>query len=291
MTPRSSFALSLALALAFAGPLPAHADDAPKPGSVRAVRATVESALRVTGTIEVDAAGNVVAWSLDQPEKLPPEVARMAEANVPKWLFEPVTLPEGTPASRMRMSMLFVAREMPDGSHRLALRHPSFMPLVAPQFTVAKHGGRTYPALAGKHNVTGMVFIALRIHRSGKVTDAMVEQVNLHVVDRERNMELWRKMLGDAALRDALKTQFNVPDGAFPPGVDERVTRMMFVFQTEASPAPRYGEWAAYVPGPRAEISWREASDLTAMAPDALPPDVMQVSNSGIRRLRTTRAP
>ena len=291
MTQRIACAIALALVATTCASLPVSAQREPTPGSVRAVRSTVESALRVTGTIDVDAAGTVVAWSLDQPEKLPPEVVRMAEANVPKWLFEPVTLPEGTPASRMRMSMLFVAREMPDGTHRVALRHPSFNPLDGPWFTVAKRGRRTYPPAAVAYNVTGTVFIALRIHRSGKVSDAMVEQVNLNVVDRERTLDAFRNLLGDAALDTARKTQFNAPEALFPPGVDERVARMMFVFRTETSPAPGYGEWSTYVPGPRTEIPWREASDLADTAPDALPPDVTQVSNSGIRRLRTSRSP
>lgn len=290
MTLRLSRALSIALALAFMGAAPVLADDPPQPGSVRAVRATVESALRVTGTIEVDAAGTVVAWSLDLPEKLPPEVVTMAAANVPKWTFEPVTLPEGTAASRMRMSMLFVAREMPDGSHRIALRHPSFNPLDGPWFTVAKRGRRVYPPGAGKYNVTGTAFIALRIDRNGKVVDAMVEQVNLNVVDRERTMEVWRKLLGEAAVRAALTTELNAPEVLFPPGVDALVARMMFVFATEDAPAPAYGEWSAYVPGPRAEIPWLGAGDLAATAPDALPPDVTQVAGVGIRRMRPTPA-
>jgi hypothetical protein len=292
MTPRHSFPLLLAITLALGASLPASAEREPRPGSIQAVRATVESALTVTGTIDVDAAGNVVAWSLDQPEKLPPEVVKLATANVPKWSFEPVTLPDGMTVSRMHMSMLFVAREVAAGQHRLALRHPSFRAVDAPRFILAKGGrSRTYPPLALKANVTGKVFVVVRIDRTGKVTDALVEQVNLGVVDREPNMVRWRKLLGDVAVRDALKMEYRVPEDYFKPNYQEVVARVVFGFYTEASPAPRYGEWSAYVPGPRAEIPWREGVVLASTAPDSLPPDTTQTADPRTRRLKPTRAP
>lgn len=280
-------ALGLALALTAAAPL-ASAERAPKPGSVQAVRATVESAMTVTGTIDVDAAGNVVAWSLDQPDKLPAGVVKMAGDDIPTWTFEPVTLPEGKPVSRMRMSMLFVAQEVARNEHRIALRYPSFAPLDPGPQAVLTSGARglSYPVRAAQFGVTGTVFLIVRIDRSGKVVDALVEQVNLGVVDTASNMERWRKSLGDAALRGTKAMQFDVPDGAIADGRDTVVGRLPIMFLLESSTPRGYGRWSTYVPGPRASIPWPEAADFVDSAPDALAPNQLQPSDADVRRLK-----
>lgn len=292
MTPRHSFPLLLAITVALGMSLPASAERTPKPGSVQAVRATVESAMTVTGTIDVDAAGKVVAWTLDQPEKLPAGVVKMAGDNIPTWTFEPVTLPEGKPVSRMRMSMLFVAREVARNEHMIALRHPSFAPLdPGPQARLASGSrGLSYPVRAAQFGVTGTVFLMLRIDRSGKVTDALVEQVNLGVVDTESNMERWRRSLGEAALRGTQSMQFEVPDGAIADGRDTVVGRLPISFVLESSRPSGYGRWSTYVPGPRASIPWPEATEFADSAPDALAPNQLQRSDADVRRLKAPPA-
>ena len=280
-------ALALAITLAAFAPL-AGAERTPRPGSIQAVRATAESALTVTGTIDVDAAGKVVGFTIDQPDKLPAGVVKMANENIPAWTFEATTLPDGVRATRMRMSMLFVAREIKRGEHRIALRHPTFAPFEAgPQMALASGArGISYPVRAAQYGVTGTVFLMVRVDRSGKVTDALVEQVNLGVVDVESSMATWRKLLGDAALKGTRHMQFEVPDGLFEDGQATIVGRLPVAFVLESRPRAAYGSWSTYVPGPRAQIPWPEAAALTDTAPDALPPNMARTADARTRRMK-----
>lgn len=286
MTSRAACFAIVAFSLLAAAAAPALADDTPRAGSIQAVRATAESALTVTGTIDVDAGGRVVAWTLDQPEKLPPGVVKMAGDNVPTWTFAPAVLPAGTPASRMRMSMLFVAREVSRGKHEISLRYPSFAPLDPGPQVSRLPGGRAiaYPYRATQYGVTGTVYLLLRIDGAGNVTDALVEQVNLGVVDTERNMATWRELLGNAALKGAREMQFQVPEGVIGQG-QTTVARLPVAFVLDTDKRSAYGRWYAYVPGPRANIPWPEAAGLVATAPDALPPNVLQTDDSRVRQL------
>lgn len=279
-------ALALALTLTATAPL-AGAERAPRPGSIQAVRATAESALTVTGTIDVDAAGKVLAFTLDQPEKLPPGVVTMAGDNIPAWTFEPMVLPEGKTASRMRMSMLFVASKRGDGTLTVALRHPTFSTLDGPPtFRVVRSGGTfSYPPRALQAGVTGAVYMVVRFDRTGTITDAMVEQVNLGVVDSEAGMAKWRRILAEAALRDIVKVRVEAADTWVADGQQTQIGRIPLMYTFDDAPGMQYGQWVTYVPGPRTEIPWSDAAPLKATAPDALAPNELQLSDAGVRRL------
>ena len=289
MACRFARAAAIAFAISVATLAPhAGAERTPRAGSIEAVRATAETALLVTGTIDVDAPGNVVGFTIDQPDKLPAGVIKMANENIPAWTFEPTTLPDGVRATRMRMSMLFVAREVSKGQFEVSLRHPSFWAMDARRSIKVKSGSRwfEYPPAALDYGVTGTVFLVVRFDRSGKIVDAVVEQVNLGVVDTEGRMAMWRDMLGKSVLRRVRHVQVEIQDGLFAAGEQTLVARLPVKFTINTRGDVPYGKWVAYVPGPRAAVPWPDAQGLTASAPDALLPDMLQTNDARTRRMR-----
>ena len=292
MTPRHFFPLLFAITLALAMSLPASAERTPRPGSVEAVRATAESALMVTGTIDIDAAGKVVAWTIDQPEKLPAGVVKMANDNVPTWSFEPVVLPEGVAHTHSRMAMLFVARKVQGDQYEISLRHTATSSTNPSRMRVKRGSLRLeYPPEAGSYGVSGTVFAVVRIDRSGKVVDALIEQVNLGVADSEPRMAYWRDLLGKAVLRACKSLRVEVPDGTFKDGEQTVVARLPVAFHMGGSRDREYGRWVAYVPGPRATIPWPDAEGLTKRPPDALPADVLHGRDPTNRERRDAPTP
>ena len=282
-------ALGLAWALTAAAPL-AGAERAPPPGSEAAVRATAESALLVTGTIDVNAAGDVVAFTLYDQDTLPAGVVRMANEHVPAWKFQPAVLPEGVQASRMSMSMLFVASRTPDGQLKVELRHPVFRALKTDRPIRLAGGTRGFksPQLVDRTSMGGTVHAVVRFDRAGTIIDAMVEQVNLDTVDTEASMARWREMFAKVLLRDLRKARMEVPEGAFADGQETMVGRIALRYVREGTPKRQPGQWFTYIPGPRARVPWPDAVNLTTPAPDALAPDQLQTDDGGTRRLRDT---
>ena len=287
MTPRTPFALSIALALAFVATVPVTANDQPRPGSIQAVRATAENSLFVTGTIDVDAAGNVVAWTIDQPDKLPAGVVKMANDRVPTWTFEPITLPEGVAYTRSRMGLLFVARQVQGDQYEVTLRHRSFRPENANTMRVRDGSLRLeYPPEAGVRGVSATVYAVIRIDRSGKVLDAAIEQVNLRVVDNEGQMAIWRDLFGRAVLRASKSMRIDIPEGIFADGEQTIIARLPISFRLAGTRGVEYGRWQVYVPGPRAAIPWPDAAHLAKSPPDALVPDLLNSRDPMGRTLR-----
>ena len=287
------FAMSLLLAMTI-GALPpnAFADPTTRPGSVQAVRSTAESALTVTGTVDVDAAGKVVGFTIDQPDRLPAGVLKMANENIPAWMFEPTTLPEGIRASRMRMSMLFVATRTSEGKLQVELRYPTFASLHDrnPIKVIRGPGALVYPVRAAAAEVSGIVYTVVRYDRTGTITDVMVERVNLDVVDTEKGMEKWRGILSRAAIRDVRKMRLEIPPGWFAEGELTQLGRIPMAYVMEGTPPRRYGEWYSYIPGPRSPIEWPDAARVADTAPDALAPNAIHTADAGTRRLKDTPA-
>lgn len=292
MTPRHFFPLLFAITLALAMSLPASAERTPRPGSVEAVRATAESALMVTGTIDIDAAGKVLAFTIDLPEKLPPGIVKMANDNASAWTFEPITLPAGMSHTRSRVSMLFVARQLQGDQYEVTLRHTSFRTEGASAMRLKGGALRLeYPPEAAARGVPATVYAVVRVDRSGKVLEAAIEQVNLGAADTEAQMAIWRELFGTAVLRSRNSMRIEVPDGIFDEGEQTVVARLPVVFRMAGSRYYEYGRWNTYVPGPRATIPWPDAESLTRSPPDALPPDLLNARDRMGRTLRESSTP
>ena len=117
------------------------------------------------------------------------------------------------------------------------------------------------------NGVRGTVYVVARIGRDGRVEDAVAEQVNLKVVDSDAGMTQWRNSLAKSAALGARKWTFK------PPTQGDEVGRPFWLVRVpvdsvlhDEEPVP-YGQWEAYIPGPRQSTPWMGAMDASSRAP------------------------
>lgn len=115
--------------------------------------------------------------------------------------------------------------------------------------------------------------MSLRVGLDGTVQEAIAEQVNLDPYDREASMDRYRKILADASLEATRQWTFNTPTKG-PEVVDPYwVVRVPVNFNLRAwggpPPTPSYGQWRAYIPGPRQTPPWI-GKVLANESPDAM---------------------
>ena len=253
-----------------------------------AVRKQVESSLSVTGTVDITQAGDVVAHRLDQPDKLPKGIVDMVARIAPQWKFEAIPL-QGNTVSRSAMSLLFVAKKHDDGQISVELRSASFNdPSPQDRTTLDKKTFRTpeYPFTAlGGSGVSGTVYLVVRYDRAGRILDIDAEQVNMRVIGSEAQMAQWRRALTLSCLTAAKRWTLVVSDDDIPQGRDSTVGRIPVSFSIEGARETRYGQWEAYIPGPRANIPWMNTTSLAGSAPDALAPGAFYSSEAQRRLL------
>ena len=239
-----------------------------------AVRKQVEASMVLKGTIDVDDAGKVVAYAVDDAEKVDAAALDVLSRHVPAWRFEPVVLNGQAVHARSRMRVRLVATPLDSGDYSVSIKDTDFPPL-APAQPQPKEGpvsvemrAPSYPKTPLYVGASGMVVVVARIGFSGNVEDAVVEQVNLGAIGEDRDMELWRKQFGDAAIKAAKASQFTPygdPDGSAQPSS----VRIPYVFELSGSTIDRpYGQWSAYLPGPRQPVPW--LLGVQSGAPDLL---------------------
>jgi hypothetical protein len=246
-----------------------------------AVRKQVESSMLVTGTIDIDASGNVVAYALDRPERLPEGIVRMVVTQAPRWAFAPVALPAEQAYSRSRMSLRFIAKKRDSGKTEVALRGARFFDeRDAEGFPVDREHSTpiAYP-LSFMRNlfVTGTVHLAISVDRKGEVVDSAVEQINLTVIGSESDNKRWREILGRHWQEGSKRLRFEIPASAFA-GNDRTVAgRIGFHFRRSDLPAWEYGDWEPHVPGPHTRIDWLPDPDAR---PDTFRPGTLHIAGS-----------
>lgn len=262
-----------------------------------AVRKQVEASMLVTGSIQVNGEGNVIGFSLDQKEKLPEGVVSMLDKAVPVWKFEPV-LVAGQPAQvATDMSVRLVAKKLDDGTFSIGIRSAGFgdragrnpkVVKLKPEAKVADTCTSSlrpprFPDIAARSGVASNVYLLLKTDRDGRVLDVIAEQVNLKVVTDENSMARWRKVFTDASVAQARK--WCIP----PSGADLSetaayyVARVPVLFHFDA--LPRYGQWEAYVPGPRQPNPWEDDREGVSFSPDTLLPGRAYFAGTGLKLL------
>lgn len=253
-----------------------------------AVRKQVESSLSVTGTIDITPAGDVVAHTLDQSEILPKGIVDMAARIVPQWKFEPVALQDNT-VSRSKMNLLFVAKKLDNGDFEIDLRSATFSAGNSGEHVAIDPDHRRlpiYPAELIDAEITGTVFVFVKIGRDGKVLNADVSHVNLRVIGNETNMSRWRKALARNSLAAVRDWTFITPKSG--PEADKTywfgVLPLNYII--DGQKIPGYGKWLTYVPGPKTLIPWQDDTFMADGNMDALTPNSLYTPGSG-RRLLT----
>lgn len=250
-----------------------------------AVRKQIEASMLVTGHVLIDPDGSVSGWEIDQRGKLPAAVVELVEHSASSWRFDPVMVDGKARKARARMSLRVVAKriEGDEDDYRITIRAGYFgeEAMTAEErkalaLTDRVQANRmkppTYPDVAWQSGVRGTVYLVLKINREGAVDDLVSEQVNLKVVGSEQQMARMRGVLERSAISAARKWTFRVPTTGEAANSPYWAVRIPVDYKWEGDKASGYGEWEAYVPGPRQEkMPWHmESLEGFDIPPDAL---------------------
>ena len=252
-----------------------------------AVRKQAELSMLIKGEITVDHNGRVDAYTLKDPEELPPGVVAFVGNSIDTWAFEPQKLNGQPVVVRNRMRILVVARPQEEGGYQIRLQSVSFSPLSTKEgyeLVSQTMAPPRYPVNAARSGVGGSVYLVLRVGRDGKVQDAVVEQVNLRAVASEGVMDRVRRMFAVASLSAGRGWTFTPPTQGDEASLDYWSVRTPIDFYM-GHDEPKYGQWRAYIPGPRQSVPWVD-SDLLRISPEALAEgSTDMLSKSGLRLL------
>jgi hypothetical protein len=243
------------------------------------VRKQVQASMVVTGSVDVGADGSVLGYSIDRSDKLPKPVTELIAKGVPSWKFEPATR-DGKPVpAKATMNLRIVARYLDEQHMSITFggaQFPRADERPDESITYKDHPAPGYPKEAIDARVTGTVYLLLRVGQHGEVQDAAAEQVNLAVIANEFEMEHWRRVLGNTAVRAAKKWTFNPPTAGEHMHDAYWIARvpMRFTLSPMGSKEPdMYGQWDAYVPGPLQPVMWPDKDKMFTGAPDAMAGD------------------
>jgi hypothetical protein len=275
-------ALLALLALGFDGvPTPAWGQ------TVSAARKQVELSMLVGGSVDIDAEGRVEHYALDQPEKLPPIIVQLVSSTLTAWKFVP-ELAEGKPAAvHATMSLRFVAKPKGDGNYNINIRSASFFDNRNQQSraaVVSQPPTATLRDVLKLAGATGEAYVAVKIGPDGKFVDGVVQQVNLTMVGTNDQMRRARRFLGQGALDFARHCGYSVPAKEQAAGKEYWTGVLPFRFAYDDQSLEEYGQWHAYVPGPRAEIPWQDPIRAN-MGVDAVQNGAPTLDDSGPRLL------
>lgn len=237
-----------------------------------AVRKQIESSMLVEGTIEITAEGTVRSLGIERQEKLPEDLVAFVQQQVALWTFEPVLVDGTATPARSRMALRLVARRLDDTRMTVGIRSASFngeAPEPGAAVDAISMKPPRYPSQAVRSGVAGTVYLVLKIGREGRVEDVVVEQVNLRVVASDKEMTRYRALLADATLKAAREWTFQAPIIGELADDEFWSVRVPTDYTFDRSRGDGYGQWQAYVPGPRETVPWKTDED-PAFSPDAL---------------------
>jgi hypothetical protein len=283
---RMKFLLAGALGLLMSSAMPVMAHSAKQQN--------VQASMLVSGTIMVATDGSVAGYTLDKSEKLPQPVVGLLAKAIPQWRFAAVTQ-DGKPVMvKSAMHVRVVAKPVDEDNFSISVGSSWFgdgHSDACPSTDYKPHPA--YPPEAIKQRVSGTVYLVMSIDRDGHVRKMAAEQVNLRVLGREKEMQRWRDMLADAALRAAGHWSFHPPTTGPGAARDHWEVRVPINFELRqwGRPSPfTYGQWVAYVPGPKQPIPWVGQKGHLADASDALPPGGVYMAEQGLHRIDTPRS-
>ena len=236
----------------------------------RGVRETAEASMLVTGTVDIEPDGRVSGYRLDRVDELPPAVVDLVTKAAGAWRFEPVLVDGVAAPARTSMSLRLVARQLDEDQYVAEVRSAKFGEVPSGQ--MPRNGVRTPPRYPGSMlaaGVSGTVYLVARFGIDGTVEDVIAEQVNLKVVAGENQMRIYRRTLAQASIAAARKWTFVPPTDGLAAGETHWSVRVPVSFNIGRDSKPEYGQWQAYVPGPRQEIPWI-SEDEHGFSPDAL---------------------
>lgn len=261
-----------------------------------AARKLIEHSMIVTGDVLIEPDGTVAGLEIDRQEALPPEVVALIEGAAPVWRFEPI-LVDGEPTrARGLMSLRLIANRQDDGNYRIAIQGAHFgKAALGAGERMAAEGTDTvqiltrkqpvYPMPAVQSGARGTVYVVLRIGPDGRVLDAAAEQVNLRTIGTPHQMTQMRNMLAGSAVRAIREWTFQPPTTGELAGRGEWFGRVAVDYTSHGEKDSEYGQWYAYIPGPRARAPWASAEEDADAAPDVMIAGGFQPMGQGLKLL------
>jgi|APAra7269097189_1048546.scaffolds.fasta_scaffold09102_1 hypothetical protein len=253
-------------------------------------REEVVASTLVTGTVQITAEGKVHSYKIDQADKLPVAARDLLDKNIPTWTFQravalPVDITE-------RMTIRLVARIVDDKHDAISIVSASFdddFRAMDETVVPAKRTQPTYPGMSITANVNGAVYTLVFVGRDGRTQKVLAEQVNLRTAVPKRYQEQFRKDLANAATKALSSWTWTVPTSgrlADSPGWWVRVP-VIFTLNNKGKPEvkdPGYGEWDAYIPGPRLQMTWdKSGPNLQSQGSDAIADGSIHLDDSSAR--------
>lgn len=242
------------------------------------VRKQIEASMLLTGTVVVAPDGNVRDYFIDNSDKVPAAVLDIVRKTTAHWLFAPVMVGNSAVAAKAKMSLRVVATPAGGENYSLAVSGANFGDAASGDgYQKLPEGSKrqtpAYPRDALEAHVSGTAYLLLRLDGKGHVEDAAAEQVNLDVVGSDQEMQHWRGVLARASLVAARRWILPPPpDSPLVEGHWLARVPVVYTLRGWGVPPPRsYGEWQAYVPGPRQLPAWALADDMLSASADAIP--------------------
>jgi len=282
--------LFLALALAVGAGAPLFAGEACAQNT-RAVRATTELSMTLTGKIEVTAEGAVSALVVDQKANISPGIAAFVERTIRPWRFEPTRVDGKAVAAQAPFRVRLRGKSTGKGDYEVSMTSVDFSeydPKATDSVTAERLAPPRYPDEAMRIGGQGDVILMIKVARDGTVADVIAEQVNMTVAGPERTMAKLRDVLAKASINTARKWTF------IPPSSGEDVTRefwsvrvpVNYAFSDDRNAAvERDGRWRAFIPGPKQRAPW-VTGDAAEAGSDLLPEGGVYMVDAAKRGLR-----
>lgn len=252
-----------------------------------ATRQDAESSAVVNGTIVLAKDGTVQTAVIDDAAKYGQPIADMVRNAALQWHFQPV-LQDGQPVvAKASMHARVVLKQKPDGNYTARIKGVTFGDYNSTD-TDTLHGTADnkkifpqYPWMAVRAHVQGTVYLALRVDHSGHVTDAVAEQVNLDNIGPENQLNEYRKIMADSALKAARRWTYTIPTTGRLARQDSWTARVPVIFNIAPRGQTSVPEavWRTYVPGPYTPAPWVDKPDMGAA--DALAGSGVQTDGAG----------
>jgi hypothetical protein len=251
-----------------------------------ATRQDVESSAVVNGTIVLAKDGTVQTAVIDDAAKYGQPIADMVHNAALQWHFQPV-LVDGQPViAKASMHARVVLKQKPDGNFDARIKGVTFGDDDPNDTSTVRHTALNkklvpkYPKEAITARVQGTVYLALRVDRSGHVTDAVAEQVNLGVIGPNGVLNHYREMLARSALQGAMQWTYEPPTTGKLAAQDSWTVHVPVTYNLQVLGAPKSDHvWQTYVPGPYTPAPWAVKPD--ADAADALADDAVRTDGAG----------
>ncbi|GAB3784465.1 energy transducer TonB [Dyella agri] len=252
-----------------------------------ATRQDAESSAVVNGTIVLAKDGTVQTAVIDDAAKYGQPIADMVRNAALQWHFQPV-LQDGQPVvAKASMHARVVLKQKPDGNYTARIKGVTFGDYnpndtsTLSETTDDQKIVPKYPGVAVVAHAQGTVYLSLRVDRSGHVTDAVAEQVNLENIGPDSLLTQYRKILADASLKAIRQWTFKVPTTGRLAKRDSWVARVPIIFNLlpHGRTAPDKVVWRTYVPGPYTPAPWVDKPNMNAA--DALADGGLQTDDAG----------